>query len=246
MIDILYLTHNRREFTEASLAALEANTDWSKVRYLWLYDDRSTDGTAKLLRGVRESQSRIVERPYGSPVAAMLDFVSYSEAPDLFAKIDNDTMLPPGWLEACLSVMEEYPELDLLGIEPPMSRTRAPWDRNGLVIHPEIGAAGRFAPCDAIGGIGLMRTRVFRDRAPMRPHSTYGGFTDWQLQNPDVRKGWIVPPLDVFLLDRLPIEPWVSLSREYIAKGWQRPWTNYTMADAALWSWWQPVASLVS
>jgi hypothetical protein len=72
----------------------------------------------------------------------------------------------------------------------------------------------------------------------MVPHGTYGGFTDWQLLHKEVRKGWILPPLKVFLLDRLPMEPWASLSRKYIAAGDQRPWANYKPADAHLWSWW--------
>ena len=37
-------------------------------------------------------------------------------------------------------------------------------------------------------------------------------------------------PLKVFLLDRLPGEPWASLSRKYIAKGWQRAWSGYDPA----------------
>ncbi len=197
-----------------------------------------------------------MERPFGGPVAAMLDFISYSDVSALFAKIDNDVILPPGWLDACLGVMEAHPELDLLGIEPPGSRTPAPWATE-REIAPEIarapgstaitlGHTHGYVHCDAIGGIGLMRTAAFCARAQMRPHGPngVGGFTDWQLQHKDMRKGWIVPPLNVFLLDRLPMEPWASLSREYIAKGWQRPWTNYRPEDSALWAWWAPIKSM--
>lgn len=96
-----------------------------------------------------------------------------------------------------------------------------------------------YAQCDAIGGVGLMRRSAF-GKQRMKPHSTYGGFTDWQIAHPEVTKGWIVPPLKLFLLDRLPLEPWASLSKRYIEEGLQRPWTNYEPKDAdALWSWWK-------
>ena len=73
----------------------------------------------------------------------------------------------------------------------------------------------------------------------MVQHSTYGGFTDWQLAHPELVKGWIVPPLKLFLLDRLPIEPWASLSKKYEAAGEQRFWTRYPLdAASQLWDWW--------
>lgn len=48
------------------------------------------------------------------------------------------------------------------------------------------------------------------------------GFSEWQHTYQPVR-GWIRPDLPVALLDRVPLEPWLSLSQEYIANGWQRP-----------------------
>ena len=73
----------------------------------------------------------------------------------------------------------------------------------------------------------------------MKPHSTYGGWTDWQIQHTEIIKGWLCPPIKLFLLDRLPMEPWASLSKRYIAEGQQRPWSLYDQKDAAqLWQWW--------
>jgi hypothetical protein len=235
MIDILYLAHKRPEFTRASLDALLKNTDWSRARLI-VY----TDGVPLSRDWAPPPSVCVLTAHYGGPVAIMNTHLWATKA-ELFAKIDNDTIVPPGWLDACLSVMEAHPELDLLGIESPASRTPNP-DSGRIVAPPEslVPASAGYAPCDAIGGIGLMRTSAFAGRSAMKPHSIYGGFTDWQLAHPEVRKGWIVPPLKVFLLDRLPIEPWASLSREYIAKGWQRPWTNYSPESVALWDWWNP------
>jgi hypothetical protein len=130
-------------------------------------------------------------------------------------------IVPPGWLAAAAEVMDLHPELDLLGLEPPLSRTPAPWANGKRPAAPElergkhiIAGWNGYARCDAVGGVGLFRRRAFADRVRMVPHSTYGGFTDWQLSSPDLVKGWIVPPLMLFLLDRLPIEPWATLSRD--------------------------------
>lgn len=217
MVDILFPVYNRPEFAAAALGALVSNTNRAAARLL-VHEDPSGAG----------------------PVAIMNDYLSRPGS-DIFAKIDSDTIVPPGWLEAGLAVMESHPELGLLGIEPPMSRTPAPWMR-GRIPAPEDAVRGArgYARCESIGGIGFMRRSVFATADRMRPHGFHGvgGFTDWQVRHPEVIKGWIVPPLKVFLLDRLPIEPWASLSKEYIRKGWQRPWTNYSPNDSGLWDWW--------
>lgn len=258
-IDILFPTFNRLEFTRQALAALAANTNWSLVRRLVMVDDGSTDGTWNSMESFAlrfpavniSFWDRMPANRYGSPAAIMNAFVRESDPPDCFAKIDSDVIVPPGYLDRCASIMQAHPELDLLGIEPPASRTphyegmklsatpelTGPW-----VGYPTVPTG--YAPCDSIGGIGLMRTRCFLENEPLVPHSTYGGFTEWQLSHPRIRKGWCMPPLDVFLLDRMPTEPWASLSKEYEAKNWQRAWSKYPK-DSALWKWWmQAEASL--
>ena len=219
MIDILYLAKNRRAFTEASLSAMEASTDWARVRNLWLYDDGSTDGTLDVLRGF--GRGTVVETKLNSPVAVMNDFLKRRDPAPIFAKIDNDTMLPPGWLGDCLGLMEQHPALDLLGIEAMFA----------------VAACGprSIEPASYIGGIGLMRTRCFTT-LPV-PDGRYG-FTDWPDKRPEVQKAWITPSLPVFLLDRMPMEPWASLNREYKKQRWQRPWSTYGIEKTVLWDWW--------
>lgn len=260
-LDILFVAKNRLEFTREALAALKANTNWNLVRYVICCDDASTDGTRDLLYEecrFHEVQGEFLSSilpvalrftSFGSPAAAMNEFFQNPNRnrPDVVCKLDNDVIVPPGWLDACFSVMEAHPELDLLGIEPPASRvphfeggkrSPTPEYHAACTMNPD-GELG-YAPCDSIGGIGLMRTKAFLDNAPLKPHSTYGGFTEWQLEHPKIRKGWIVPPLDVFLLDRLPFAPWSELSKVYESKGWQRPWSKYPKDCSSLWKWWVP------
>lgn len=230
-MEILYLAHNRRAFTEVSLAALLANTSWNRVSGIVLYDDNSTDGTAEVLERFVDRfpvVPRLVERVnFSSPVAVMNHYISTRHA-DLFCKIDSDTMVPPGWLDDCLDVMSRHPWLDLLGIEA--------W--RSVEVSPR---PGRMVDVAAhIGGIGLMRGRAFEYSLP-RPDGRFG-FTAWQQnavkdKGEPIRAGWLNPALPVALLDRLPIEPWASLSREYVANGWQRHWPPYSLEQSNLWEW---------
>lgn len=241
-LEVLYVAKNRFEFTKASFNCLVQNTNWSLVSKLVVYDDGSIDDTADwLISRLRESAipHELRFSNLGGPASIMIDYIQKSDA-DLFVKIDNDVMVPPGWLDVCVDQMNFNNHLDLLGIEPYFSRT--PHFQGGQISpQPELFTRllsddPVYAPCDSIGGIGLMRRRVFVKYPDLKMHSIYGGFTEWQLRHRDIIKGWMVPPLKVFLLDRMPIEPWRSLSIEYIAKGWQRPWTNYPL-DNTFWDW---------
>jgi hypothetical protein len=102
---------------------------------------------------------------------------------------------------------------------------------------PPFGTGQRqAAPSLYIGGIGVFRTSAWDNRQAMEPDGLYG-FTAWQDQN-KLRTAWISPPLDVFLLDRLPREPWMSYGKKYIENKWQRPWGMYDETYAHLWQWW--------
>jgi hypothetical protein len=253
VIDILFLAHNRLEFTRASFQALLSNTDWSLVNRLCVYDDRSVDGTCKYLLSALKGMALkwyFTQRieALESPVAVMADFLrryvdSYFDAP-LFAKIDSDVIVPPGWLDQCAATFEACPKLDLLGIEPPDSRC----PHFSQPFRPQLTRDVEMAPGppfwiaqsreQTIGGIGVFRRRAFEGR-PLAPDGRYGGFEAWQLRHPEVTRGWIKPSLSLFLLDRLPMEPWASLSAEYIAQGWQRPWRTYSESVSHLWQWWE-------
>lgn len=226
-LDVIYLTHNRREFTELTFALLAENTNWDLVDKLIVYDDSSVDGTREFV-GDRIKlipvESEIRDHNWGSPVAVMNDYVERTQA-DLFAKVDNDLALPVGWLEAFLGVMERNPEIQLLGSESPfMGPPKLGWD-----------GTYTFTPWRHIGGNGLMRTRFFRKTGPMDVDG-YHGFTGHQWKWKPLR-GWITPDIILCLLDRCPVEPWVSLSETYVQKGWQRRWGKTSEDFSIYWEW---------
>jgi glycosyltransferase involved in cell wall biosynthesis len=225
-VDLLYLACNRLEFTRETFAALIANTDWAQVSNLLVYDDGSADGTLEWLsENITRvpAPSRLVRTRFASPVAAMVDFISKATAP-LLAKTDNDAMLPPGWLTASLEVMNRHPELALLGIE-----AMYPHNADAEVVRS-------FIPAPFVSGLGMYRRSAFAPSLP-QVHDCWYGFEEWQVSAGNgLMRGWIAPALPVFLLDRCPFEPWVSLTARYDRLGYHRSWPKYER-DSTLWKW---------
>lgn len=242
MIDLLYVSFNRLEMTRESFQSLIDNTEWAEVARLHVVDDGSVDGTKEWLReAVKEAPTdgrfygHRRPRGIGGPVAAMnvlLD--NLSEGVEQFAKIDNDMVVPPGWLTDLLATMTRNPGLDVLGMEPFVGDpTASPFRRE-------------VTPAVHVGGKGLIRTRVFSHCRP-RPggRNGYYGWTEFQTKHRDITKGWATPDLLAFGLDQLGFEPWASLVDRYEAKRWARRWPPYSDPFAYC-SWWAPVHMPVS
>ena len=151
-----------------------------------------------------------------------------------WAKIDNDMVVCPGWLNELLRQLTLHPEIDIIGMEPRFGPPTSPPDPERTVEE-----------ADFIGGKGLIRHRAFEQCRP-RPRSrragepAYFGFSEWQMAHRDIRKAWVTPDLPVFGLDQLPAEPWRKIAAEYEEKGWQRPWPTYDALQPGYWDWWTP------
>jgi glycosyltransferase involved in cell wall biosynthesis len=231
-VDLLFLACNRRAFTEESFRWLLAHTDWALVRLATLWDDGSQDGTEDWLAAQAQrvpAPCKVEQSRIGSPVAVKSRWIAAAEAPYL-AMIDNDVMLPPGWLNAAVAALDAAPELDFLGLEAlcPVAETHE-------------GPRG-YRPATVVSGLGLYRRAAFTPPLP-EPIKRWFGFAEWQAERrATIRAGWIDPALPVFLLDRLPMEPWRSLSQAYAARGWHRPWQAYAPDRSDLWNWRWPGA----
>lgn len=227
MLDVLYLSRNRREFTAFTFSKMIENTNWDLVDRLIVYDDSSTDGALEEITSRIEAvpvPHEVREHSLGSPVLVMNDYIASADA-ESFAKIDNDLVVPPAWLDDMTSVMDRWHDLVLLGMESPfMGPPNLDWD-----------GTYTWTPWKHIGGVGLMRTDFFRQTGPMDADG-YHGFTGHQWRY-GPRRGWITPDILVCLLDRCPMEPWVSLSEEYAKRNWQRSWKKMPTDFSIYWDW---------
>lgn len=233
MIDVLFVAKNRLAMTQASFTMLLANTDWQEVAGLFIADDASTDGTAEWLRQVDltahigpDVQARFNPGPFRGPVAAMNWYLDHaSPDADRFAKIDNDFIVCPGWLPDVLRQMTINPDIDIFGIQPRFGPPTLAGDLTRTV-----------EPCRHIGGIGVIRNRVFELCRPVA--NGRFGWTEYQTQHAQTLKAWLTPDLPCFSLDLIDLEPWRTLTTEYVEKGWARRWPMYEGGGHGYYDWW--------
>ncbi len=232
-VDILYVAYNRLAFTEASFEQLIAATDWDLVRRLVIHDDGSTDGSAEYLlrRAAEFAESSGVEvdicvKRVGGPVAVMNHYLDFAPA-EIMVKCDNDVVVPPGWLNVLLATAKVNSAMDAIGFEPGFGDGLAPI---GRLTTPRTVKAGPH-----IGGVGLIRTRIFQRHRP-RANGTFFGWTEFQRHH--AKCGWLSPDIPSLLLDHLPTRPWRELSAEYTALGWSRGWPLYDESKRDYYEWW--------
>jgi len=116
-VAILMFTYNRLEYTQEALHTLMRNT-----RYpfdLYIIDNHSTDGTREWLEAVRlEYPDRIKDIRYNSTNEGLPgptnDFWSRVDS-ELIGKVDNDTLVPTGWLERLVEAHQKISELAVIG-----------------------------------------------------------------------------------------------------------------------------------
>lgn len=229
-VDILFLSWNRAEFTEVALRCLERNTNWRLVRKLVVYDDGSEpEQLGRLTRAMPDFSKIRVPIDFRhtkrlGPPGVMVEYLKHDPS-EVFVKIDNDIAVPPGWLDDLMGVWS--PELDLLGMEIGMPR--------GLSSLPVLEPRA-WEPCRHIGGVGAMRTAALIDhRPPIKPNGRFG-FTEYQHTH-KLRSGWVFPEINAPCLDRVPVEPYASLSASYVQEGWQREWWQYPRHADRFWNW---------
>jgi len=225
-IDVLFLARNRLEFTREALETLKEGTEWPLVETLYLYDDQSSDGTREYLESMVHAmpvKTIFCSGIFNGPMPVLLDCVAKGTG-ELICKVDNDTLMPPGWLRAGLSVIVEHNDLDLLGI-----------GYRDQLLSKYVGVPLSYEEARFVGGIGIFRRRVLcaLPNLPCRDQSWHG------INQADMKVGWLYPNALVVLLDRIPFQPWVGHSERYEKLGWQRNWGRYAAnGNRPLWGWW--------
>src|SRR5437016_12509687 len=96
-IDLIFLTHNRLEYTKLALESVLADPNEDFVLTLW--DNASTDGTSEYLKTVKDPRIKeIIFSRENVPQTTAVRHVWESSKADLVGKLDNDCLIPRGWL----------------------------------------------------------------------------------------------------------------------------------------------------
>lgn len=188
-IPILFITYNRLGFTKKSLVKLLK----SCAEKIIIIDNYSTDGTVEwLMSHYFGDRVKIILNDRNEGIAgAMNKFFEITKDCEYVAKVDNDTIVPKGWLLKLKNVADKA---DIIQC------------RHPLIVRGQTGLKGfdrwceetmkRVDGCDDmyiapyIGGSGIIiKRKIVKEKLPETDWKI-GGWCDWQLNHPEVKKAF--------------------------------------------------------
>jgi len=160
---ILFLSYNRREYTMEALDFLLRNTPVEHD--ILCYDNGSTDGTAEWVANRAEDERDAGRRVFfigakqnkGIAKAMNVFFDIYPHV-DWYGKVDNDTVVPEGWLDKLIYAAEAANMDALQALHHVMAKPGQTWeDVKKANKHEKIKVKNHYLRPD------LLRSRSFPD-----------------------------------------------------------------------------------
>jgi glycosyltransferase involved in cell wall biosynthesis len=113
LVSVLLAVANGERFLRHALQSVLAQTvdDLELV----VVDDGSTDGTPGLLEAVRDPRLRVLRHEERRGLAASLNRGLDESRGHYLARMDADDVALPGWLEACLALLDSSPRVGFVG-----------------------------------------------------------------------------------------------------------------------------------
>lgn len=152
-VDLLLITWNRKAYVEKTLANLLAD-DGNFRLYCW--DNNSEDGTAEMIAALDDP--RVVKKYFSKENvkqrAPVLWFFEHATS-DLVGKIDDDILLPHGWINQIAPIVRQNPKVGMLACWIYM-----PEDWDGLLAkhkYIKLGSANIFQNMWVAGQSFLVR-----------------------------------------------------------------------------------------
>ena len=178
-VDLLLITRNRRGYIEKTLPHLFKSA--SDFR-LHCWDNGSKDGTADLIASLDDP--RVVKRHFSKENlnhrVPSLWFLERAES-DVVGKIDDDILLPDGWIERIAPMVRSEPRFGMLGCWIYMPED---WDET-IAEHKiiEVGGERIFRNAWIAGQSFLARRETLREHVIPAELYSYGLPIDQHLMN---------------------------------------------------------------
>lgn len=211
MVTIIYLVHNRLEYTKMSLPIIVREVKQSKlVDQLIIFDDNSDQHTAnyiesfKLKKKLKERYRYIFENK-GNTTWQINWCIANCKSKYIY-KIDNDILIPEGAIEILFKAIDCRKKLSFLMMK----------EVAGLPHVRKLAVKN----ASHIGGVGMFRMSTLREKGLITSSGTYFGFTRYQEEairdmkvTAGIMKGCGNTNLDM--------SEWSRVD-EYTKKGWSR------------------------
>jgi len=113
-IPIKMITWNRLAYTKKVIRAILDNTDYPF--FLWIYDNASTDGTREYLMGLTDPRIQVTFSKENTGLIPPFNvFLEQFKTAKYVCQIDNDCVMPKGWLSKFKFTMDNLPIFSLSG-----------------------------------------------------------------------------------------------------------------------------------
>ncbi len=197
-IPVLMITYNRLEYTKKAVEALKQ----CRHAIIYIIDNGSDPETIAYLKGefvFDKAWSRRNDLVWLNSInigiaGAMNQFLERTMIYNVVAKVDNDTVVPPDFLEKMIPHLEKA---DIVQA------------KHHLIQASGVGSFDEWTstmPADGalrynhfVGGSGILFKRKIVDRLPVTEHKLMG-WRQWQREHPEFKKAFATD-VEVKLLD---------------------------------------------
>jgi GT2 family glycosyltransferase len=113
-IPIKMITWDRLEYTKKAIKSILDNNDYPFI--LWIYDNNSTDGTQSYLRSLTDPRLQITYSKENTGLVPPFNiFLNQFKDSKYVCQVDNDCIMPKGWLSKFKYTMDNLPIFSLSG-----------------------------------------------------------------------------------------------------------------------------------
>jgi len=191
-VDVLMITYNRPEYTRLSLGRLLETAD-ERTR-VWLWHNGDDAATLDVVKSF-STHPRVFEFNHSKEnlrLRAPTNWFWGRAKGDYFSKVDDDCLLPDGWIQTLRDVHEKNPKLGVIGCWRFQESDFSPELANKKTV--ELGGGYKLLRNLWVDDSGFLMKRECVDRqGPLRDNEWFDGRYSIRLSQAGWVIGWLYP-----------------------------------------------------